>query len=111
MVRTLCAKINTQLSSSTTTLEKLILSFEAHYELVNIHPFYDGNGRTSRLLSNAIQNYFGLPLAIVHSEDKVEYIESLIASRNTDTTLPFLNFMFEQYEKHLENQIQLFQQG
>jgi Fic family protein len=111
MVKTLCAKINTQFSSSTTTLEKLILSFEAHYELVNIHPFYDGNGRTSRLLSNAIQNYFGLPLAIVHSEDKVEYIEALIASRNADTTLPFLNFMFEQYEKHLENQIQLFQQG
>jgi Fic family protein len=109
MVKTLCAKINAQLLSSLTTNEKLVLSFEIHYELVNIHPFYDGNGRTSRLLMNAIQHYFDLPLAIVHSEDKVEYIESLIASRETESTMPFLNFMFEQYKKHIENQIQLFE--
>ncbi len=109
MVKTLCNKINEQLSLPLTTTEKLILSFEAHYELVYIHPFYDGNGRTSRLMMNAIQNYFQLPLAIVHSEDKVEYIEALIASKNTDTTLPFLDFMFEQYEKHLKKQIRLFE--
>ena len=111
MVKTLCTKINEQISQPLTTLEKLILSFEAHYELVYIHPFYDGNGRTSRLMMNAIQNYFDLPLAIVHSEDKVEYIEALIASKENDTTVPFLDFMFSQYARHLEKQIELFEKG
>jgi Fic family protein len=37
--------------------EQLKLSFSAHFDLVSIHPFYDGNGRTSRLLLNYIQAY------------------------------------------------------
>ena len=49
-----------------TVEEKLQLSFSTHFDLVSIHPFYDGNGRTSRLLMNFIQQYFHLPLAIVY---------------------------------------------
>jgi Fic family protein len=33
----------------------------AHYKLVFIHPFYDGNGRTSRLLMNLILMQAGYP--------------------------------------------------
>jgi Fic family protein len=35
--------------------DQLNLSFDVHYHLVAIHPFYDDNGRTSRLLMNFIQ--------------------------------------------------------
>ena len=31
------------------------LSFEAHFRLVTIHPWVDGNGRTTRLLMNIVQ--------------------------------------------------------
>ncbi len=31
----------------------------AHYQLVTIHPFEDGNGRTARILSNYILSYYG----------------------------------------------------
>lgn len=31
------------------------LSFEAHFRLVTIHPWVDGNGRTTRLLMNMLQ--------------------------------------------------------
>lgn len=36
------------------------LSFWAHFELVTIHPWADGNGRMSRLLMNLIQMEFGV---------------------------------------------------
>ena len=30
--------------------DKINLSFDAHFNLVSVHPFYDGNGRTSPFL-------------------------------------------------------------
>src|SRR5699024_10838196 len=77
LVQTIISKMNTDL----TVQEKLNLSFDAHFNLVSIHPFYDGNGRTSRLLMNYIQRFYKLPLAMVHSESKSEYIQALINTR------------------------------
>lgn len=99
----LCERVSNQMSLQLTVIEQLTLSFEVHYELVYIHPFYDGNGRTSRLLMNMIQTYFGLPLAIVFAEDKVEYIEALIVAKQKNDISLFCDFMFEQYRKHLSN--------
>lgn len=64
------------------------LSFEAHFRLVTIHPRVDGNGRTTRLVMNMIQRQLGLVPSIVRKEDKVEYIQSLVDSReNGDSTI------------------------
>lgn len=64
------------------------LSFEAHFRLVTIHPWVDGNGRTTRLVMNMIQRQLGLVPSIVRKEDKVEYIQSLVDSReNGDSTI------------------------
>ena len=41
--------------------EQLKISFWAHFNLVSIHPFVDGNGRVSRLIMNFVQEYFILP--------------------------------------------------
>ena len=60
------------------------LSFEAHYRLVTIHPWVDGNGRTTRLVMNMIQRQLGLVPSIVRKEDKGEYIQSLVDSREND---------------------------
>lgn len=40
----------------------------AHHKLVEIHPFIDGNGRTSRLLMNLILMKYGYPIAIIDCE-------------------------------------------
>jgi Fic family protein len=50
---------------------------EAHYRLVSIHPFVDGNGRTARLLMNLLLMMYGYPPAIIRKRDRLSYINSL----------------------------------
>lgn len=50
---------------------------EAHYKLVTIHPFADGNGRTARLVMNLLLKLAGYPPIIVRKEDRHEYLSSL----------------------------------
>ncbi|WP_431242323.1 Fic family protein [Flavobacterium sp. P21] len=103
--------INKKMKDDLSIDEKLYLSFDAHFNLVSIHPFYDGNGRTSRLLMNYIQAFYDLPLGIVNSEDKQEYIQALIDTRNEDNIQIFRDFMKKQYEQYLLNEIKKFEDG
>lgn len=57
----------------------------AHFKLVDIHPFVDGNGRTARLLMNLILMRAGYPPAIVRAEDRVAYYDALDAAHAGDT--------------------------
>jgi len=53
------------------------LAAEAHYRLVAIHPFVDGNGRTARLLMNMILLMQGYPPAIIRKQERLAYIGAL----------------------------------
>jgi Fic family protein len=46
-------------------LHPVVLAAEMHERLVTIHPFIDGNGRTSRLIMNLILLQYAFPLAII----------------------------------------------
>ena len=58
-------------------LHPVELAAEAHYQLVTIHPFVDGNGRTARLLMNLILMQQGYPPALIRKRDRLKYIKSL----------------------------------
>jgi hypothetical protein len=59
---------------------------------------------------NYIQAYYNLPLAIVHSDDKAEYIQALIDTREKDDIQIFRNFMASEYAALLENEIKKFEE-
>lgn len=107
----LVKRLNENLSKVQATGDHLRLSFSAHFDLVSIHPFYDGNGRTSRLLMNYIQAYHGLPMAIVFKEDKADYYVALQETRKQEDIQIFFEFMFGQYRKHLEQEIASYTQA
>lgn len=91
-------------------LDATELAFAAHFDLVTIHPFYDGNGRASRLLMNYVQAYYSLPLAIVHKEDRAEYFQALTDARQKEDISVFQHFMKGQYEKQLLAEISAYRQ-
>jgi Fic family protein len=105
MVETLCDQTNKAVKKASTFEQKNSLSFELHFNLVSIHPFGDGNGRTSRLLMNYIQSFLGLPLSVVFKSDRIGYIDALELARKQENTEPFYRFMYGQYSKFLKHEI------
>ena len=81
------------------------LSFWAHYELVTIHPWTDGNGRTSRLLMNLLQMEFDVLPTKVLKEDKATYIQSLIDTREAEDIALFQNCIATLQAQHLRTDI------
>lgn len=55
----------------------LILAADFHLDYVTIHPFYDGNGRTTRILTNLILISCGYPPLIIKEQDKTIYYQYL----------------------------------
>ncbi|XP_022901251.2 protein adenylyltransferase Fic [Onthophagus taurus] len=64
----------------------------AHYKLVDIHPFTDGNGRTSRLIMNLILLRSGYPPVIVSKKDRKKYYDYLKIANRGDLR-PFVRFI------------------
>lgn len=84
------------------------LSFWAHFELVTIHPWADGNGRMSRLLMNLLQMEYGvLPIKVL-KEDKAEYIQALIDTREEEDIEIFIDCMTRLHCQHLKSDIDNF---
>ncbi len=87
------------------------LSFEAHFLLVTIHPWVDGNGRTTRLVMNMIQRQLGLIPSIVRKEDKGEYIQSLVDSRENDDSTIAQDVMLRHHIANLNRRVLQFQEN
>lgn len=84
------------------------MSFDAHFQLVTIHPWVDGNGRMARLVMNHLQYEFGLIPSKIVKEDKAEYIRSLIDAREQESLTPYRNFMVEEHIRNLTRKIEAY---
>lgn len=100
-------------------MEKLILNYQKwnkyhpiikaaliHGELVKIHPFIDGNGRTSRLVMNlSLMNSGYLPV-IIKKENRLEYYNALDKAHTTGDYTDFVklvtNLEIEMINKYLK---------
>jgi Fic family protein len=73
-----------------------------HHRLVQIHPFSEGNGRTARLLMNAMLMKDGYPFIVtVSNRDRPRYLKTLMEAdfgNNSD----FVNFIARCVERALD---------
>jgi len=74
------------------TQHALMIGAIAHYNLVRVHPFDDGNGRGARILMNLILIKKGYPPAIVKQEQRRRYLATLNQAVRGELA-PFLTFM------------------
>lgn len=93
------------------TLHPVELSAEMHERLVTIHPFIDGNGRTSRLLMNLILLQNGYPIAILKGDDKsrLEYYNALEIAQTENNKKVFIDLIAKNVHDTMERILSIFE--
>lgn len=86
-------------------LHPIELASIAHYKLVYIHPFTDGNGRTSRLLMNLLLMQAGYPPVIIRKEQRFDYYDYL-QQGNLGDIRPFIRFVARCTERTLDGYLE-----
>ena len=72
-----------------------------HHRLVYIHPFFDGNGRTTRLAMNVVLLQAGFPLVVILKNDRRRYYRLLGEADKGKTTL-FSTFIAQAVQRSLD---------
>lgn len=75
---------------------------EAHYKLVTIHPFVDGNGRTARLLMNFILIQAGFPPAIIKKEERNRYLNALETGQTKGNRDAYYELIYDAVDRSLD---------
>jgi Fic family protein len=96
----------TWVNDSTKQLQPIYVAAVAHYNLVRIHAFDDGNGRGARIFMNLILIKHGFFPVVIRTEKKRKYLEALSEADKGDLT-SFIRFitteLIETYEKVLHD--------
>ncbi len=90
-------------------LHPVVLAAEMHERLVTIHPFIDGNGRTSRLIMNLILLQYGFPLAIIGGDydSRMAYYDALEKVQTENNKEDFILLVAEKVLLALERYINI----
>ena len=78
-----------------------------HHRFVEIHPFIDGNGRVSRLLTNLYLIAQGYPPVVLKIEDRGKYYRFLRAA-DAGNIGPFANFIAKAVDESLTMYLSIF---
>lgn len=87
--------------------DMLMKAIEAHYRLVTIHPFVDGNGRTARLLLNSMLLENGYMPIIIRTIDRRRYLSALETYQTKENSDPYYKFMLSAMNRSLKMMIDL----
>ncbi|MWB94240.1 helix-turn-helix domain-containing protein [Flavobacterium sp. GA093] len=93
-------------------LHPVILAAEMHERLVTIHPFIDGNGRTSRLVMNLILMQKGYLITNIKGdyETRMQYYQSLETAQTKNNKEDFILFIAQIEKQSLERYIDIIAQ-
>ena len=85
-------------------LHPIVLAAEMHERLVTIHPFIDGNGRTSRLIMNLILLQHGYVIANIKGDydTRMRYYQTLEAAQTQNNKEDFILFVAQIEKECLE---------
>jgi Fic family protein len=83
------------------SLHPVELAAVLHHRLVHIHPFFDGNGRTARLVMNVVLMQSGFPIAVILKNDRKKYYRTL-ASADKGDAAPFVRFIAQAVQRSLD---------
>lgn len=72
-----------------------------HHKLVYIHPFFDGNGRTSRIIMNLLLMQYGFPLVIILKNDRKKYY-NVLSQADKENYKPLVQFIAQSVERSLD---------
>ena len=89
------------INKSSKQLHPLVQACIFHHRFVWIHPFFDGNGRTVRLLFNLLLMKQGFPPAIILKNDRKKYYEALNKANQGDYA-KLLLLMIQAMERSLD---------
>lgn len=84
------------------TLHPVEYAARAHVDFVGIHPFVDGNGRTSRLLMNLELMKAGFPPVVIPVEQRLRYYQALDNAHVKGDYHPFIELVVEVVEQSFE---------
>lgn len=93
-----------------TDLNPIELAAWTHAEFVRIHPFEDGNGRTSRMIMNYQLLLSGFQAVDIKKEDRLSYYENLEAYAVQGDLQPFTEMIAGLEEQRLDEWLALAQE-
>ncbi len=90
-------------------LHPVVLAAEMHERLVTIHPFIDGNGRTSRLIMNFILLQHGYVIANIKGEyeTRMKYYQTLETAQTKQNKEDFILFIAQTEKECLERYLSI----
>ena len=92
LVGALVAEVRDALLSEGGERNALTIAAYLHAQLVDIHPFADGNGRTARLLMNYVLLRLGSAPCTISADDRLAYFGALDAFHQEGELAPFVDF-------------------
>ncbi|MFV7236628.1 Fic family protein [Flavobacterium sp. ZB4R12] len=91
------------------SLHPIVLAAEVHERLVAIHPFIDGNGRTSRLVMNLVLLQHGYIIANIKGDydSRIQYYQALETAQTKNNKEDFLLFIAQMEKESLERYLSI----